>query len=131
MKRFQDHGELVRDFQDTLIVACPSCNKPVDYHREKFSCIHCGHIRPYLSSSENLLFLQIDCCGHTLRAFNLKHLDFIEQYIGAALRERTPNINKSLISRLPQWMKSAKHREEILKGIQKLKKRLQDAGYST
>ena len=70
------------------------------------------------------LWLQIECCGETLWAYNEKHLEFIENYVMAKLRARTPNTNKSLASRLPQWMKSAKNRDEILRAIEKLKEKL-------
>lgn len=52
------------------------------------------------------------------------------KYVEAELRERIPNINKSVASRLPQWIKSAKNRDEILKCIRKLRKELSDESYS-
>ena len=70
------------------------------------------------------LWLEISCCGETLWAYNEKHLEFIEKYVAAKLRERVPNINKSLASRLPDWIKRAKNRDEILKAIGKLKEKL-------
>jgi hypothetical protein len=70
------------------------------------------------------LWLQISCCRETLWAYNYKHLEFIENYVSANLRERTPNLNKSVASRLPKWIKSAKNRDEILKAIKKLKSKL-------
>ena len=66
------------------------------------------------------LWLQTPCCGEVLWAVNPGHLRFLRQYIGAALRERTPNLNRSLASRLPTWMKVAKHRDEVLRGIERL-----------
>ncbi len=72
------------------------------------------------------IWLQIECCGETLWAYNKEHLEFIENYVAAKLRERIPNVNKSLASRLPQWMKSAKNRAEILKAIAKLKEKLNE-----
>ena len=71
-----------------------------------------------------LLWLQIECCGETLWAYNEKHLSFIENYVAAKIRARTPNTNKSVASRLPQWIKSAKNRDEILKAIGKLREKL-------
>lgn len=70
------------------------------------------------------LWLQIECCGETLWAYNEKHLEFIERYVAAKLRVRTPNTNKSLASRLPQWIKSAKNRNEVLRACEKLKAKL-------
>lgn len=70
------------------------------------------------------LWLKINCCGETLWAYNEKHLDFIDDYVSAKLRERTPYKNRSLASRLPQWIKSAKNRDEILRAITKLRGKL-------
>ncbi len=70
------------------------------------------------------LWLQTECCGETLWAYNEKHLEFIENYVAAKLRARIPNQNRSLASRLPKWIKSAKNRDEILKAIGKLKEKL-------
>jgi hypothetical protein len=67
------------------------------------------------------LQLQIECCGQTLWAYNEKHLEFIKNYVEAKLRARTPNINRSLVSRLPKWIKSARNRERILRAIEILK----------
>lgn len=72
------------------------------------------------------LWLQTPCAGHVLWAWNVWHLDFIERYVSADLRERTPDINTSLASRLPRWIKSAKHRDDVLKGIARLRARLAD-----
>ncbi|MEW9532434.1 hypothetical protein AB0B72_28180, partial [Microbispora sp. NPDC049125] len=34
------------------------------------------------------LWLQTPCCGNVLWAYNIRHLDLLEGYIGADLRER-------------------------------------------
>ena len=53
-------------------------------------------------------------------AYNLIHLEVIEKYIARKDRNRNgiPTQNDSIASRLPQWAKSAKHRETLLKLIQ-------------
>lgn len=56
----------------------------------------------------------------TVWAYNLKHLDELSRYVGAKLRERQGAGNGSMFSRLPKWMKLAKHREEIAKALGKL-----------
>jgi hypothetical protein len=61
------------------------------------------------------------CCGELLWARNPSHLDFLENYVVARLRERAPNQNGSTVSRLPKWMKSAKHREELAVAIARLR----------
>jgi hypothetical protein len=67
------------------------------------------------------LWLQISCCHETLWAYNFKHLEIIEQYVSAKLRERTRKGRNSFLSKLPDWLKSAKNRDEILKAIGKLR----------
>lgn len=70
------------------------------------------------------LWLQISCCGEVLWAYNRSHLEMLENYVGAKLRERTVKGRNSFLSKLPKWIKSAKNRDEILKAIGKLKGKL-------
>ena len=73
------------------------------------------------------LGLQSPCCSQTLWAYNTEHLDFLERYFQADLRERLPNKNGSLASRLPAWMKRAQNRDEVLRGLETLRMRLHEA----
>ena len=77
------------------------------------------------------LWLQIPCAGQVLWAWNGAHLDFLEEYVAADLRERTPNVNVSMASRLPRWIKSAKHRDEVLRAIVRLGATLPDWAQTT
>jgi hypothetical protein len=43
--------------------------------------------------------------------------------VAAKLREDVPNINQSLVSRLPRWLKSAKDRADVLRGVERLKQK--------
>jgi hypothetical protein len=54
-----------------------------------------------------------------LWALNEDHLSYLEEYVEATLREAYPN--STMASRLPDWMKSAKNREDVLKCIRKLR----------
>jgi hypothetical protein len=138
-QRFRDRGESVYDLWDHWIVPCPSCKKPVDLTSRKLSCIHCGYSKVFSEEGTWVKlvpvsvpmedYLTIPCCGHMLWAVNLEHLDFLEQYVGAQLRERQANVNKSMASRLPQWIKDRKNRQEILACITKLRDRLTANGY--
>lgn len=69
--------------------------------------------------------------GHPLRlvettrhgvvwAYNARHLIELRAYISALLRERRGSTNRSLISRLPRWIKLAQHRKVVLKALDKL-----------
>lgn len=129
MKRFRDQGQHRSDFADHIIVVCPSCTKPVDLLPQKLACVHCGFNELTPSWSRYDLFLRIECCGETLYVSNLKHLDFLEGYVAADLRERIPNVNKSQVSRLPQWVKSAKNRDEVLKCLRRARKQLAENNY--
>lgn len=77
------------------------------------------------------LWLQVYCCGQSLYAFTTRHLDLLETYIKADLRERRQNEdgwrNASVASRLPQWMKSSKNRSKLIKAISKLREKLDKA----
>jgi hypothetical protein len=67
------------------------------------------------------LSLQRPCAGEILWVFNEPHLSFIENYVGAKLRERLPNMNRSLASRLPKWMLSAKNRDAVMDATAELR----------
>lgn len=77
------------------------------------------------------LWLRAPCCGETLWVYNERHLDYLEAYVGATLRERRQGpygwSNASLASRLPRWMLSAKNRDEVLHCIRQLRERLPTA----
>ena len=69
------------------------------------------------------LLLRVNFRDKILWFYNLRHLEYIERYLQAAIRERSKDAgNNSLISRLPAWIKEAKSRDDLLKKISQLKK---------
>jgi hypothetical protein len=70
------------------------------------------------------LWLQTPCAGHTLWAFNARHLAYLKQFLEAELRERRGTANASVISRLPAWIKEAKHRDATLRAVERLERSL-------
>ncbi len=74
------------------------------------------------------LWLQTPCCGETLWAYNADHLAFIEDFVGAGLREHRRGAhgwrNQALAQRLPKWMTRAGNRDEVLRGVGRLRERL-------
>ncbi|RNB88604.1 hypothetical protein EDM59_05675 [Brevibacillus nitrificans] len=138
--RFRDSWDTTHDiiFSNDVLVECPKCSGSAiatksreEYPYFRVICMQCG----LLPCSDNLswgagyfydyqLWLRVNCCGHLLWAYNKQHLDFLEGYISSSLRERTPNINQSLASRLPSWIKSSKNREQLVKGVRKLREKL-------
>ena len=149
-ERFSDGGELIYEFGDEFFVVCPKCAGKAKILRfekgsEKLSerltaprkliCLNCPHRAEKRGGAVSIgascdwyfglpLWLQVECGVETLWAYNEKHLEFIEKYVAAKLRERAPHVNKSLASRLPQWIVSAKNREEVLRAVGKLKGKL-------
>ena len=69
------------------------------------------------------LWLQINCCGNTLWAYNYEHLSFLEELVAAKLRERNTVItsNGNIASKLPKWMLDKTNRTAVKKAIEELK----------
>jgi hypothetical protein len=106
----------------------------------KLCCLHCSYTSiweggtqhrggPYDWYFQLPLWLQTPCCGEILWAFNEEHLNFLEQYVVAKQRVKFhvegQIRNGTMASRLPTWMKSAKNRDQVLKGISRLKDMLE------
>lgn len=118
---------------------CPSCGEriarrlpgPRHMHPVRLTCT-CGwqvdaEVRWWPEHSEGTdphfgldLWLQAPFRGQLLWAYNAEHLQFVRDYVSADLRERVPTQNGSTASRLPKWIKSAKHRDDLLVAIAKL-----------
>ncbi|WP_340568549.1 hypothetical protein [Stenotrophomonas sp. G106K1] len=58
-----------------------------------------------------------------LWAYNAEHLQALHEYAVATLRE-TKGHHRSMFSRLPQWMKLARHRVLLQRAVERLQKRL-------
>ncbi|WP_139920548.1 hypothetical protein [Hymenobacter sp. DG01] len=73
------------------------------------------------------LWYQTGYKGEVLYAYNLAHLAWLKQFLGAGLRERTQTpygwSNQSLQNRLPHWMLAAKNRDSIIRKIMALEKK--------
>lgn len=70
------------------------------------------------------LYLTATIGGHTLWAFNLAHIDALTAWLGASLRERPAAgglVNKTMMSRLPRWLKAASTRPKALKALARLR----------
>ena len=144
-RRFKDELQRFTDFVGEQLVVCPACKKRATLHTREpesgiearviLTCPACGSSKTdganaamaWLRGMEH--WLVTPCCGHTLWAVNPEHLDWLERYLSAKLRERTRSSefswsNKSLASRLPTWMTSAISRKDVLAGIARLRSRL-------
>jgi hypothetical protein len=130
-------------------VKCRECNQPLSRRAEvngewaklKMKCDNCGDECEYEASLSRYfmnhglmcdavfglpLWLQKEFGKHLFWAFHYEHLQMLEDYVKAKLRERgiSPRgkmmKNSTVVSRLPEFIKSAKNREEILKLIAEL-----------
>jgi hypothetical protein len=138
---------VIRDFADECLVVCPDCEGAAVAVRHgdvpRFICAACGKQRRRSSEARRNgafdphfglpLWLQISCAGQTLWAFNRRHLSFLREYVAATDRRR-PRIeeggprNAVLSSRLPRWMILARHRADVLRGLDRLNEKLLRVG---
>jgi hypothetical protein len=132
MTRHRDSGACLCDLATTpVLVTCPSCGARAVATSDRLVCSTCAHARPYkrvwcweTSRFVADLWLTTPCAGHTLWALNAQHLDLLESYVGATLREDAypSSVRRmTILAKLPAWLKSAKHRNEVLRGIGRLR----------
>ncbi|MED7931315.1 hypothetical protein SMD20_44340 [Nonomuraea sp. LP-02] len=150
-ERFRDRRErkYAYDFVDEVLVRCPRCDgcavvlahpealedAGITDLRRRLRCGACGYVKDETVASAVVggpvdpffrrpLWLRASCCGHVLWAYNVRHLDLLESYVAAKLRERgdvVAGAPASLVERLPTWLKTAKNRAEILRTIGRLR----------
>lgn len=143
--RFQDQNKQLSDFDTEVWVSCPACKKQAiartDAQRKeaRLNCVWCGynkkatmevHYRPDRTAVLLLpahryfgaeLWFQAPFRSHIFMAYNPEHLAYLEQYIGALLREHNDRKGFTLIEKLPGFYHQAKNREALLKLIANLK----------
>jgi hypothetical protein len=102
-------------------ITCPSCKLEarlkVDWAIQRFG----SPVDPVFGLP---LWLQASCCGEVLWAFNSRHLARLKEYVRATVRERVVGWSASTFQRLPKWVSSAKNRDEVLRGIERLEAKL-------
>jgi hypothetical protein len=111
-------------------LTCPLCGAAKEWFPQKsgaglVAVTLGGRSEPFFGRP---LWLQAPCCGHVLWAYNGRHLDALESFVSAELRERTGYASRmAMIPRLPAWIKRANHRAEIARTIGRLRDQLQRA----
>lgn len=99
-------------------------------------CNGCGHVGTYpvrvkpelrkanLDPTSGLpYFLTAPVGRNILWVRNLDHLELIEHYVFAQLRERAlSRVHMTMLERLPKWIKVASNRGDLLRGIERLRK---------
>ncbi len=124
-----------------VALTCLSCGYACEDSKRRCSIAFASNSKAYDDQSIGIgapvdwyfhlpLWLQAPCCGEVLWAYNEKHLAFLEAFVAAKQRTGVRGehgwSNQSLMNRLPQWVKQAKNRDEILRCLGKLKQRLAD-----
>ena len=150
--RFEDPQHPLLAYAHDALVACPRCGARTVVRQagggsasifapHRVACAACSYVAEHEGGGFAFhpadprdpffrlpLWLQAPCCGEVLWAYNAGHLDLLEGFVGATLRERTRDAdgwyNKSVASRLPAWMTSRKNRAEVLRVIAQLRQRL-------
>lgn len=149
-KRFEDPGATLFSFLgDPFLIVCPRCGRCARVAKRSatepvVTCLSCGYAKSCVSPYNAMqipndrheptdpyfqlpLWLQEPVGRHVLWALNSVHLDYLEAYVTATLRQRTHLRNwqnSSLASRLPQWLSSAGNRDAVTAAIQQLRQKL-------
>jgi hypothetical protein len=157
-QRFRDDGRSHFSYLDVILVTCPKCAsagqvlpsgvsraypKVPAFAPRRFSCAaslhraesHGGILTFGTDGRDPYLRLPLRLQARTrhgmLYAYNSAHLDWIEAFVAAPLRERrveSGSANRSIASRLPPWVKSAKNREEVLRAVARMRRGLAALG---
>lgn len=142
--RFQDDNKTISEFQKEVLVVCPRCESrasaKVD-HTVKLAlllCDNCGYNKQMPTEvsvfghkgnwqmSANAYFdaelwLTTPFKNEVFWAYNIAHLEYLEKYISATLREHKDRTHFTLLEKLPRFYHESKNRESLLKVIQKLR----------
>jgi Zn ribbon nucleic-acid-binding protein len=147
LPRFQDQNFSITHFRNEVVVVCPQCQKKalstVNYEAKtaKLTCMHCGYhkakstvlsflglVAHYKESAHRYfgatLWYQAPFKKDCFFAYNEAHLHYLEQYIGAKLREHKDRTHFTLLEKLPKFYHEAKNRDALLKLINKLKNKV-------
>jgi hypothetical protein len=139
--RFQDENLTRYDFYKEVWVVCITCGKKaiatVNFETKtaRLLCVNCGYNKETttalipkgaVQAAANWYFnveiwLIAPFKNDIVWAYNYKHLEYLERYIGATLREHKDRTHFTILEKLPKFYHEAKNREGLLKIIEKLK----------
>lgn len=125
-----------------VVLTCRFCGCVREDSKRRSSIVFAGSVEVYDDHSIGIgapvdwyfhipFWLQTSCCGEVLWAYNEEHLAFLEAFVAAKQRTSVCNehgwSNQSLMNRLPLWVKQAKNRDEVLRGLVRLREKLRDS----
>jgi hypothetical protein len=122
--RISIHNRVVTTRKQAIRIRCQACGHIQSHHPTYSETIGFGGKAPGSDPFFGLdLWLQMRFRQYLFWAYNYEHLLYLEAYITAKLRERHDRRYMTLVERLPDWMKSRKNREDLLKLIHRLKEK--------
>ena len=148
---FTDPGTVLADFADEVLVVCPACSRLARvmprsagarslFEPRRMVCAHCGCTEDWSGNHVSIgddadpwfrqpLWLRTSVRGHTLWAWNVRHVDLLDAVVSARVRRRRdePGAASTLVETLPAWMKDGANRDAVRAGIGWLRARLAEA----
>lgn len=140
MKRFRDENKGLSHFYNNVWVVCSKCNgkaiatSDLVSKKAKLVCTVCGYNKEtsivsgkatFIMAAHGYfnaaLWLKTPFRDEIFWAYNLEHLEYLEQYIEAGLREHKNRTGFTLLEKLPKFYHEAKNRDALLRLIAKLK----------
>jgi ribosomal protein S27AE len=101
----------------SIAVSCPTCRAVSNVRPTGWRSLSPEASDPWFGLP---LWLRTELRGREIWAWNREHLAFLREWLGATLRERVPNVNRSVASRLPAWMKAAGNREDVVRALDRM-----------
>lgn len=143
--RFIDLKFVLNDFGNDILVKCPKCNMCAtatanyEKYEARIICKHCGFsktssgcviengklkyrrtIIPHLHFQLEL-WMKLPFRDNVVWALNYRHLDYMEKYISATLRESQDRTGFTLVEKLPKFMQYSRNRTPLLKIFQRMR----------
>ncbi len=136
--------------QNTQKVICENCNQIFDIETDELTptvkkanckCPDCNHVNQieveFARNMKHRLHLpqgrdpfyglefwyETNFKNNYFWAYNLEHLNEIEEYVSADVRKRHLGNYQSMVEKLPKWISNKKNRKELIKTIHKLRKK--------
>jgi endogenous inhibitor of DNA gyrase (YacG/DUF329 family) len=115
----------VNEKKETIAVKCSNCGKTEKYTPrnivQEWKYDHSGQCSDSYFGLP--LWLSANFRENNFWALNYEHLAYLKEYIAAQLREKNNRLHWTMVEKLPDWMKSGKNRDKIIKLITALERK--------
>ncbi|WP_299556942.1 hypothetical protein [Seonamhaeicola sp.] len=115
----------VNERKETIAIKCSNCGEIENYRprniEQQWKYQRTG--KPSDNYFGLPLWLTDNFGGNSFWAFNYDHLEYLKEYILADLREKNGRTHWTMVEKLPDWMKSGKNREKLIKLITELERK--------